>query len=112
MGHARGDMPGPLQVPTACGARSRVLRSGEAPSSLESVPEFSSKDPLHGVTLERLLVELVDRMGWRELGRQVPVRCFLFDPSIKSSLVFLRRTPWARAKVEQIYVSLGPRPGA
>ena len=56
------------------------------------------------MTLERILTELVQEFGWTELGRQVPVRCFLFDPSIKSSLTFLRKTPWARAKVEQLYV--------
>jgi uncharacterized protein (DUF2132 family) len=60
-------------------------------------------DPLHGITLERLLTELVEHFGWQELGRRVPVRCFLYDPSIKSSLTFLRRTPWARAKVEGMY---------
>jgi uncharacterized protein (DUF2132 family) len=65
-----------------------------------------SSDPLHGVTLERLLTELVDHHGWWEMGRRVPIRCFLFDPSIKSSLTFLRRNPWARAKVEEMYVSL------
>ena len=63
-----------------------------------------SKDPLHGVTLERIVTELVDEFGWQNLGDQVPVRCFLFDPSIKSSLTFLRKTPWARSKIEQIYV--------
>ncbi len=62
-------------------------------------------DPLHGVTLERLLTELVELHGWEDLGRRVPVRCFLFDPSIKSSLTFLRKTPWARTKVEQIYIA-------
>jgi hypothetical protein len=64
-----------------------------------------SGDPLHGITLERLLTELVGQYGWEELGRRVEIRCFLFDPSIKSSLVFLRKTPWARSKVEAIYVS-------
>ncbi len=64
----------------------------------------SSRDPLHGVTLERLLMELVEHFGWEELGHHVAVRCFLFDPSLKSSLVFLRKTPWARAKVEEMYV--------
>lgn len=63
-----------------------------------------SNDPLHGVTLERILTDLVDEFGWEDLGHQVPVRCFMFDPSIKSSLTFLRKTPWARTKVEQIYV--------
>lgn len=65
-----------------------------------------SRDPLHGVTLERLLTALVEHHGWAELARRVPVRCFLFDPSIKSSLTFLRKTPWARTKVEQLYVEL------
>jgi uncharacterized protein (DUF2132 family) len=63
-----------------------------------------SADPLHGVTLERLLTELVAQHGWEELGHRVPIRCFTHDPSIKSSLVFLRKTPWARAKVEDLYV--------
>lgn len=71
--------------------------------TFSAVPS-TSNDPLHGVTLERLLTELVAEFGWPELGRRVPVRCFLFDPSIKSSLSFLRKTPWARAKVEDIYV--------
>ncbi len=63
-----------------------------------------SNDPLHGVTLERILTELVAQFGWEELGRRVPVRCFLYDPSIKSSLTFLRKTPWARTKVEAQYI--------
>lgn len=63
-----------------------------------------SSDPLHGVTLERLLTELVAQYGWDELGRRVAIRCFTHDPSIKSSLTFLRKTPWARQKVEDIYV--------
>lgn len=66
--------------------------------------DFKSNDPLHGITLERVLTELQAEFGWDELGRRVPVRCFLFDPTIKSSLTFLRKTPWARAKVEEIYV--------
>ena len=65
-----------------------------------------SRDPLHGVTLEALLTELVAAYGWEELGRRIDIRCFNFDPSISSSLKFLRKTPWARAKVEQLYVSL------
>ena len=69
-----------------------------------STPAFPSKDPLHGVTLEALLTELVAAYGWKELAQQVDVRCFKFDPSIKSSLQFLRRTPWARTKVEALYL--------
>ncbi|EOE3761930.1 VF530 family DNA-binding protein, partial [Klebsiella pneumoniae] len=60
----------------------------------------SSKDPLHGVTLEALLNALVARYGWAEMARQVNINCFISDPSIKSSLKFLRRTPWARKEVE------------
>lgn len=71
----------------------------------------STKDPLHGITLEKLLTVLVQEYGWRELARQVPVRCFMFDPTIKSSLTFLRKTPWARAKVEEIYCDLVRRDG-
>jgi uncharacterized protein (DUF2132 family) len=62
-----------------------------------------SKDPLHGVTLEMILNHLVARYGWEELGERIPIRCFQLDPSVKSSLTFLRRTPWARAKVEDLY---------
>ena len=65
---------------------------------------MKANDPLHGVTLERLLTELSAHFGWEELGRRVPIRCFQFDPSVKSSLAFLRKTPWARAKVEDIFV--------
>jgi len=69
-----------------------------------------SKDPLHGVTLEKLLTVLVEKYGWAGLAERVPVRCFMFDPSIKSSLTFLRKTPWARAKVEDLYRQLVPGP--
>lgn len=73
---------------------------------MENAPKPQSNDPLHGITLERLLTELVEHYGWAELGHRVEVRCFLYDPSIKSSLTFLRKTPWARTKVEQIYIAL------
>ncbi|MGB5306715.1 MAG: VF530 family protein [Gammaproteobacteria bacterium] len=66
-------------------------------------------NPLHGVTLEMMLTRLVDRYGWETLGRTVNIKCFTHEPSIKSSLKFLRRTPWAREKVEALYVrSIGP----
>lgn len=61
-------------------------------------------DPLHGVTLEMILTELVERYGWEEMGRVVRIKCFTNDPSIKSSLQFLRKTPWARSKVEALYL--------
>jgi len=62
------------------------------------------KNPLHGITLERVVTELVAHFGWPELGKQINIRCFQQDPSIASSLKFLRRTPWAREKVESLYL--------
>ena len=64
----------------------------------------TSIDPLHGVTLKMILTELVAEFGWEEMGRRVEIRCFTHDPSIASSLKFLRRTPWARDKVEEMYL--------
>ncbi len=61
-------------------------------------------NPLHGVTLEQILNHLVAHYGWVEMGRMIEIRCFNVDPSIQSSLKFLRRTPWARAKVEALYL--------
>ena len=63
-----------------------------------------STDPLHGITLEMILTQLVKRYGWDELGKRIVIKCFTDDPSIKSSLKFLRRTPWARKKVEDLYL--------
>ena len=62
-------------------------------------------NPLHGLTLENILVKLVEHYGWDDLGQRIDIRCFNNDPSIKSSLKFLRKTPWARDKVEQLYLS-------
>ena len=67
-------------------------------------------NPLHGITLEQIVNELVASLGWEELGRRIPVRCFTSDPSVASSLKFLRRTPWARAKVEALYLELRQAP--
>ncbi len=64
----------------------------------------NKRPSLDGVTLEAIVTTLVERMGWEALGQAVPLRCFTHDPSIKSSLTFLRRTPWARAKVEARYL--------
>jgi uncharacterized protein (DUF2132 family) len=61
-------------------------------------------DPLHSVTLEMIVTALVDRYGWEELGQMIEIRCFQLNPSVSSSLKFLRRTPWARKKVEDLYV--------
>jgi uncharacterized protein (DUF2132 family) len=66
---------------------------------------FQSNDPLHGITLEMILNRLVQQYGWVELSKRIPIRCFINEPSIKSSLKFLRRTPWARKKVEELYLA-------
>jgi uncharacterized protein (DUF2132 family) len=61
-------------------------------------------NPLHGITLETILTRLVEKYGWEELGSRITIKCFTIDPSIKSSLKFLRKTPWARKKVEDLYL--------
>jgi uncharacterized protein (DUF2132 family) len=63
-------------------------------------------NPLHGVTLEKMVTELVNHYGWEELGNMITINCFTTNPSIKSSLKFLRTTPWARKKVEDLYLYL------
>jgi len=63
------------------------------------------RDPLHSITLETVINQLVQRHGWAEMGHRIPVRCFQFNPTVKSSLTFLRKTPWARQKVENWYLS-------
>ncbi|QEY14255.1 VF530 family DNA-binding protein [Cellvibrio sp. KY-YJ-3] len=62
-------------------------------------------NPLHGLTLETIVTRLVEHYGWQELGQLISIRCFQSDPSVKSSLKFLRKTPWAREKVEQLYLA-------
>lgn len=74
-----------------------------------STPQEQPRNPLHGVTLERMLTELVEQLGWERMGRRVRIACFVSDPSIGSSLKFLRRTPWARDKVEAMYLDLKRR---
>jgi len=64
----------------------------------------SSQDPLHGVTLEMMVTRLVEKYGWEELGHRIKIKCFTSEPSIASSLTFLRKTPWAREKVEALYL--------
>jgi uncharacterized protein (DUF2132 family) len=65
---------------------------------------FMTADPLHGVTLKEMLTRLVEHYGWGQLGRLINIRCFNNDPSVTSSLTFLRKTPWARKKVEDLYL--------
>jgi uncharacterized protein (DUF2132 family) len=66
----------------------------------------ANRPALEGITLEAMVTQLSERMGWGAMGAAVPIRCFTHDPSIKSSLKFLRRTPWARAKVEALYLQM------
>ena len=65
-----------------------------------------SKDPLHGITLKMILEQLVERYGWTEMAEHVDINCFIYESTITSSLRFLRRTPWAREKVEKLYVRM------
>ena len=76
------------------------------PDDNSAPPEEQPRNPLHGVTLEQMLTELVAQMGWEELGGRIRIRCFTSDPSVASSLGFLRKTPWAREKVEKLYLRL------
>ncbi|MEH6563927.1 MAG: VF530 family protein [Halopseudomonas sp.] len=66
--------------------------------------DTANPDPLHGVTLKAIVTALVEQYGWEELGRRIPINCFLSQPSLNSSLKFLRKTPWARSKVEALYI--------
>ena len=73
--------------------------------------EKKSSDPLHGVTLESILSQLVEHYGWERMGLAIDIRCFTNNPDLQSSLKFLRRTPWARKKVEELYLfELGAAP--
>jgi uncharacterized protein (DUF2132 family) len=72
--------------------------------------ESRSVDPLHGITLKAMIEHLVERYGWQGLGERIDIRCFTLDPSVQSSLKFLRKTPWARAKVESLYVHSATHP--
>jgi uncharacterized protein (DUF2132 family) len=74
------------------------------PPADPSSPHAQARNPLHGVTLETMIKALVAHFGWDELARRIPVRCFALDPSVTSSLKFLRKTPWAREKVEGLYL--------
>jgi uncharacterized protein (DUF2132 family) len=74
--------------------------------------DTQASNPLHGVTLEMMLSRLVEHYGWEALGGMINIKCFKQDPSIKSSLTFLRRTPWAREKVERLYLRTAPASGS
>lgn len=88
----------PILPPPAAPAADASASTAPTPAPVRS------KDPLHGVTLEAMVVALERHFGWRGLAQQIPVRCFQSDPSVSSSLKFLRKTPWAREKVESLYL--------
>ncbi len=68
-----------------------------------------ANDPLHGITLKQMMTDLVEWCGWEDLARRIRINCFANDPSLNSSLKFLRRTPWAREKVERLYLEMSKR---
>lgn len=71
--------------------------------------ESKSKDPLHGITLQKIVEILVEHYGFDTLGELIPIKCFMSNPSVKSSLTFLRKTDWARKKVEELYIKSRPK---
>ena len=79
------------------------LTKGNGSTIQMNVPRGHAHDPMHGITLEMILTYLVDHHGWTEMGIRIPIRCFTTSPTVKSSLAFLRKTPWARQKVEAWY---------
>jgi uncharacterized protein (DUF2132 family) len=93
-----------MTLPDSSFACPLIPRQPDMPDPID--PTFRSRDPLHGVTLEMMLHRLVNDHGWPGLADRIPVRCFMFDPSITSSLKFLRKTPWARKKIEDLYRQL------
>ena len=74
--------------------------------TLEQTSKKHHQDPLHGVTLKTIVTELMEYFGWEELGNRIDIKCFKINPSINSSLKFLRKTPWARKKVEDLYLKM------
>jgi DNA-binding protein VF530 len=99
------DVPEPdVPEPKAAESPQPELPEREITNEQPSTPRPQPNDPLHGITLEALLTELVAHYGWDNLGRRITINCFNDDPSIKSSLKFLRKTPWARKKVEDLFL--------
>lgn len=86
------------------GCENKRMQTPAAPPTPPQKPPAQVRNPLHGITLEAMVTALAAFYGWQGLGERVPVRCFTFDPSVASSLKFLRKTPWAREKVEGLYL--------
>ena len=83
----------------------QAMHDAETPPQRATGPQTAqARNPLHGLTLENIVTQLADFYGWDDLGARIPIRCFTHDPSISSSLKFLRKTPWAREKVESLYL--------
>lgn len=80
------------------------MNDDQTPATPPATPPVQPRNPLHGLTLEAIVTALADHYGWDGLGERIPVRCFNVDPSVGSSLRFLRKTPWAREKVEALYL--------
>lgn len=91
--------------PRRTGARVAEVAANWAACQAFAVSGTQTNNPLHGITLQTILTELVDRYGFQRLGELVPINCFRNEPSVASSLKFLRRTPWARARVEELYLA-------
>ena len=87
------------------------MRLPEKKDKIQLMSEKQVNNPLHGITLEQIVNSLVDHYGWNELGNRINIRCFNSDPSVKSSLKFLRKTPWARTKVEGLYIATQKKTG-
>lgn len=96
--------PAPLPPAPAASLADTPAAAATSPKVLPDTPSKQPRNPLHGLTLETIVTQLADYFGWDELGHQIPVRCFQIDPSVGSSLKFLRKTPWAREKVESLYL--------
>ena len=80
------------------------MNASSPPGQPPSQPQAQPRNPLHGLTLEAIVTALVEQYGWQGLGERIALRCFTSDPSVSSSLKFVRKTPWARAKVESLYL--------
>ena len=88
------------------GSNDSLLNDDQPAAFIRPMPSSPHQDRLHGITLEAILQHLVTQIGWEQMSKQIDIKCFTSDPSISSSLKFLRKTPWARKKVEDLYLSL------
>jgi hypothetical protein len=104
-GPAAGPLPRQALTPRGAATPEAGERGGNDPAAGPLPRQAQTRNPLHGVTLEAMLNALVAQHGWSGLGERIPVRCFNLDPSVSSSLRFLRKTPWAREKVEGLYLA-------